>query len=293
VSAPPLLTSHGLALLCIAREPGVGIAEVAVAVEDTEPAAEPIVDDLIAAGYVRRSVEGGAETFTVSADLRASVSAGGDVALGALLSSVFAAGDSVHATRRHQVMARLLLAVEELFDEGETFGELTVERLISEAGLSRSTFYSYVGDKSELLQALAADVIEELLDSAADWWERDAPASKAELSDALRRMISTYMRHRVIIGALGDMAASDAGVRQQFLALMGRSAARIARHIANGQKAGFVSRELDPVATATWLNWTTERGLSMLVAPAAGPERERMHTAMTDMYWNLLYEGAG
>jgi AcrR family transcriptional regulator len=247
------------------------------------------VDELIDAGYVQRSAGGGRETFAVSPDLRAYR----EGPVGALLSSVYGSNDRVDATRRAEVMARLLAAVERLFDRGETFAELTVDRLISEAGLSRSTFYTYVGDKSELLQALAADVIEELFDSAADWWERDAIASKAELRGALGQMIAAYMRHRVIMGALGDMATSDAAVRQQFLELMNRSATRMARHIAKGQEAGFVSRDLDPAATATWLNWTTERGLSMLVAPATGPELERMHTAMTDVYWNLLYEGVG
>jgi len=47
---------------------------------------------------------------------------------------------------------RLLEVVQQLLDEGESFTEMSVERLVSEAGISRSTFYVYFEDKGDLLR---------------------------------------------------------------------------------------------------------------------------------------------
>ncbi len=51
-------TNHAHVLLCIARDPGVRIRDMAVAVGITERAAQAIVADLVEAGYVVREREG-------------------------------------------------------------------------------------------------------------------------------------------------------------------------------------------------------------------------------------------
>ena len=55
------------------------------------------------------------------------------------------------AQRRDEVRRRLLAVVEQLLTEGESYAEISVERLVSEANLSRSTFYVYFEDKGDLL----------------------------------------------------------------------------------------------------------------------------------------------
>ncbi|MBK7722110.1 MAG: winged helix-turn-helix transcriptional regulator [Austwickia sp.] len=51
-------TNHAHVLLCIARDPGVRIRDMALAVGITERAAQAIVADLVGAGYVVREREG-------------------------------------------------------------------------------------------------------------------------------------------------------------------------------------------------------------------------------------------
>ena len=89
------------------------------------------------------------------------------------------------AQRRDDVRRRLLAVVEELLMRGESYAEISVERLVSEAKLSRSTFYVYFEDKGDLLRAWFAQVIEELEDAAGRWWGLDGTATKADLRAAL------------------------------------------------------------------------------------------------------------
>lgn len=52
------LTNHGRALLCIAHDPGVRLREIAATLDITERSAYAIVNDLTAAGYVRKKRDG-------------------------------------------------------------------------------------------------------------------------------------------------------------------------------------------------------------------------------------------
>jgi AcrR family transcriptional regulator len=289
-----LLSAHGRILLAIAEDPDRPPAQLAAAVGLTSAAAEGVLAELVAAGCLH--IADGSYALNSSAQVR--LTEDRRVELGAAVAA-FLGGEPIggmrplHATRRDVVRARLMTAIEALFDQGETFAGLTVERLISEAGLSRSTFYTYFADKTELLQELAADVLEELLfDAAAHWWERDRIASRDELHEGTRRIILAFVKHRVIMRAMSDAAATNATIREQWGTLMQQSAGLVARHISVGQAAGFIDASLDPESTATWLNWAAERSLTMLVAPSTPDAAERWHTVMTDLYWNLLYRGA-
>jgi TetR/AcrR family transcriptional regulator, ethionamide resistance regulator len=289
-----LLSAHGRILLAIAEDPARPAAELAATAGVTEATAAEVLSELVDAGHLRTA--DGAYSLNASAQVR--LTGERRVGLGALVAAILGGEGSdgvraLHATRRDVVRARLLTAIEALFDQGETFAGLTVERLISEAGLSRSTFYTYFTDKTELLQELAADVLEELLfDAAAHWWERDRIASRDELHEGTRRIIVAFVKHRVIMRAMSDAAATNVAIREQWGTLMKQSADLVARHISVGQAAGFIDAGLDPESTATWLNWAAERSLTMLVAPSTPDEAERWHTVMTDLYWNVLYRGA-
>ncbi len=62
-------TNHAHVLLCIARQPDVRVRDLAVLVGITERAAQRIVADLVAAGYLERSRDGRRNRYRVRADL--------------------------------------------------------------------------------------------------------------------------------------------------------------------------------------------------------------------------------
>ena len=62
------LTNHAHTLLCIARDPGTRLRDVAERVGVTERAAQRIVSDLVEAGYLERMREGRRNSYQVRAD---------------------------------------------------------------------------------------------------------------------------------------------------------------------------------------------------------------------------------
>ncbi len=53
-----LLSTHGEALLCISKDPGVRLRDIATCIGVTERTAHTVVSDLVEGGYVSRSREG-------------------------------------------------------------------------------------------------------------------------------------------------------------------------------------------------------------------------------------------
>jgi TetR/AcrR family transcriptional regulator, ethionamide resistance regulator len=198
---------------------------------------------------------------------------------------------SSRAQRREEIRDRLRTAAEELMAQDESYTELSVERIVRKAGISRATFYVYFEDKGDLLRALAEDFIERLLVAAAVWWELPADATKADLRTAMRAIFDAYLPHKVVMAAVVEVASYDAGLRELFGDLLNRTIAAVANHIATGQRDGYVERGLDPERTAAWLTWMAERGLYQLVASANAASTERLLDALTDITWNTLYAG--
>jgi MarR family len=63
------LTSHARVLLCIARDPGVRLRDIAASVGITERSAYGIVTDLAEAGYVIKRKDGRRNRYQVQAHL--------------------------------------------------------------------------------------------------------------------------------------------------------------------------------------------------------------------------------
>ena len=63
------LTKHGRVLLCIARDPGVRLRDIAASLEITERSAYSIVGDLAFAGYVLKEREGRRNRYVVQRHL--------------------------------------------------------------------------------------------------------------------------------------------------------------------------------------------------------------------------------
>ena len=73
-----LLTSHGLVAVCVARNPGTTLREIAQCVGITERAVQRIVCDLVEAGYLSRRRVGRQNTYELhpDAELKHSLLAG-------------------------------------------------------------------------------------------------------------------------------------------------------------------------------------------------------------------------
>jgi hypothetical protein len=88
------LTNHAQVLLCIARDPGVRLRDIAVEVGITERSAFGIVSDLAEAGYIVKEKGGRRNRYQVEADLPVPESADRRLAIGDLLALLADGGAS-------------------------------------------------------------------------------------------------------------------------------------------------------------------------------------------------------
>ena len=63
------LTNHAHVLVCIAKDPGVRVREIATRVGITERASQRIVGELVTEGYVERRREGRRNSYSVKGRL--------------------------------------------------------------------------------------------------------------------------------------------------------------------------------------------------------------------------------
>jgi AcrR family transcriptional regulator len=193
------------------------------------------------------------------------------------------------AKRRDEVRERLLMVVEQLLDAGESFAEISVERLVAEAGLSRSTFYVYFEDKGDLLRAWFGKVTAELEQASGAWWRLGPEVERSDLRAALGQIVGAYRPHTPLMSALYDLSAYDTIAREEVTGMMDANVAGLVKHMRRGQREGWIDPSLQPKETALWLMWMAERGLHQMVRGGDDAEIELLVDAFTDVIWNTLY----
>jgi TetR/AcrR family transcriptional regulator, ethionamide resistance regulator len=194
--------------------------------------------------------------------------------------------------KRAEIRRQLLRAAEVLLESGARFSDLRVEQLVSEAGVSRATFWAYFETKGALLQALAEEVIGQLLSSADVWWHLARAPTEAEINDIISQVAALYHANRAVMAAVIEVASYDADVKQTLNDMIAATISGLEDHITRGQSLGFVDPWLHPARTAAWLVFMSERGLYQLVGPATPHKRRRYVTALAHAYWNGLYATA-
>jgi TetR/AcrR family transcriptional regulator, ethionamide resistance regulator len=191
--------------------------------------------------------------------------------------------------RREQLESRLLDATERLMRDGASFTELSVDRLATEAGISRASFYIYFKDKGHLLRRLAGQVFGELATSAERWWGAAGQHNPDDLRAAMAGIVEIYRRHQAVLAALNEMAAYDPMTAQTYRDLLTTTTQRLVRVIEDGQADGTIRRELPAASTASALTWMVER-ICQQNLPAEPPGYDaELVTTLAEIIWATLY----
>lgn len=196
--------------------------------------------------------------------------------------------------RRNQAVTsefqrRLADAIERLIDERASYAQLSVERLVNEAGIARSTFYKYFGDKSGLLSNLVGAVQEDFLHAADAWLELTAGAAKSDYEAAFAAIFDAYRSHRIVMRCIVEQANQDPVIRDHFTRMMAAFVAAVEEHIRLGQETGAITSDRSAQDLALWLTWMLEYGQLQLVGPAADRDLKKYTSAVTDIVWRVLY----
>ncbi len=88
------LTNHARVLLCIARDPGARLRDIASSLDITERSAHGIVTDLTSAGYVIKHKDGRRNRYQIQAHLPLPEPTGRERTVGEVLTLLAGAGAS-------------------------------------------------------------------------------------------------------------------------------------------------------------------------------------------------------
>ena len=97
------LTNHARVLLCIARDPGVRLRDIASSLGITERSAHGFVTDLTAAGYVLKKKDGRRNRYQIQAYMPLLEPASQELAIGEVLDLLAGTRTVRHRTARASV----------------------------------------------------------------------------------------------------------------------------------------------------------------------------------------------
>lgn len=191
--------------------------------------------------------------------------------------------------RREQIERRLLEATDRLMGDGTSFTELSVDRLATEAGISRASFYIYFEDKGHLLRRLATQVFGDLTGAAQLWWSESSRQDPGTVHAAMVAIIAAYRRHQPVLIALNELAAYDSAVGDTYRELLEEVTAGFEAVIAAGQASGAIRPHLPPATTASTLVWMVERTCQQTLPSQPASFDAELADVLTEITWSALY----
>jgi AcrR family transcriptional regulator len=191
--------------------------------------------------------------------------------------------------RREQIERQLLDATERLMAGGASFTELSVDRLATEAGISRASFYIYFEDKGNLLRRLAGQVFDDLASAAERWWGVSRRRDSADVLAAMTGLVASYRHHQPLLIALNEMAAYDPQVGATYREILTTIAARLTAVIEEGQGDGFIRQELSAETAASTLTWMAERTCQQNLPGRPASYDAELAATLTQIVWGALY----
>ncbi|MGE4426216.1 MAG: TetR/AcrR family transcriptional regulator [Solirubrobacteraceae bacterium] len=190
--------------------------------------------------------------------------------------------------RRAATQQDLLDATVRLLEAGETVARLSIDRIVTEAGVARTTFYLHFTDKLDLLRVLAEDRARGIED--AGWRARrrdDEPElSRAAMGRAVAGVAEIWVRDRAVLAAIIETAEHDPRMRELWQAIIRRLAASAAELLQAHWTAHPELAPKDPAAMAEAMTWMIER-----TCHQAARDADRLATlvdAMTEICWRML-----
>lgn len=187
-------------------------------------------------------------------------------------------------TRQELISAALEQAV------AGSFKDLTVEGVTRAAGVSRSAFYVYFGDKEELLLGALEDLIGDQRERLGSCWaEADDP--RRALEKGLYGVARTYAENSDLLGLAFETATYDEEVRELWMALLETVTETTAERIRSLQRQREIPAGLDPEALAEGLVLMSERSFQVNLADG-DLGAEATAAAVTKVWWAALFDSS-
>lgn len=172
-----------------------------------------------------------------------------------------------------------------------SFKDLTVEGVTREAGVARSAFYVYFGDKEELLLGALEDLIASHQNRLGRCWkEGDDP--RREVERGIYGMARIYADSSDLLSLAVEAATYDEEVRELWTTVIETVVEGTREEIERLQRTGAVNETLDPEALAEGLVLMSERSFQVHLAQGEGDPSE-VASSLTRVWWAALFGPPG
>src|ERR1700744_3224783 len=128
-------------------------------------------------------------------------------------------GNAPRDARRPEVERRLIAAVSELCSDRTPFAEISILRLVREAGIARATFYLYFPDRSAFVLRLIDYVRDRLASTVGALWGATLE-DRETLEATLLEFVTIFSAEYAVVAAVVETAGNDPAVGAYFNANM-------------------------------------------------------------------------
>jgi AcrR family transcriptional regulator len=161
-------------------------------------------------------------------------------------------------SRRRDVRRRILDAAAELI-EARPWREISLERIMAQAELSRTAFYRHFDERSDLLLALLQESgVGE--DPAGAAWKQDVDDPVSAVRLGCKLLTDLFVRHGRLLRAAADAAIDEPAVAEAYAAFADSFVATTADRIEADRRTGRTHVQ-DAGEVARALVWMNERYL--------------------------------
>jgi AcrR family transcriptional regulator len=187
--------------------------------------------------------------------------------------------------RRAATQEDLLEATKRLLAAGASLASLSVERIVSEAGVVRTTFYLHFRDKYDLLERLAAEQ-EAWIEEAGRAARRDPSLSRETIRRTIDDIVSQWVENHAILAAIIELAEYDPRMQETWRRTMS-SVASVAAGVFRPHWVEHATTPRYPDTVAEVLAWMIERSCDQI---ANDPNmRDKVADSLAEVIWRVLH----
>ncbi|MFG2356864.1 TetR/AcrR family transcriptional regulator [Streptomyces sp. NPDC048521] len=198
-----------------------------------------------------------------------------------------------HAARSAATRAQVMATLERLLDAGEPFSEISVQRIIEEAGVSRATFYAHFTGKSDVLVRLTGELRESLLTLARQWDPAAEEGGAHRPARFFEEVIAIHRAHRGVLTAVREAASYDPAIGDSHTADLEALDEAVLRTLLSEQTVGSTPAGLDAVAASRIIVWGGNQAIAHHIAVDEGSGDAALARELDRIWWYGAYRRPG
>jgi TetR/AcrR family transcriptional regulator, ethionamide resistance regulator len=187
--------------------------------------------------------------------------------------------------RRAATQQDLLDATVRLLQRGMSLSALSIDKIVAEAGVARSTFYLHFKDKRQLIENLAEEQMA-WIERIGQGAFRDPELTLSTVQEAVDEIVARWVANHAVLSAIIELAEYDAATRQTWVGIISHVAG-VASGVfrAHWDKTGAAPAYPDRVAEA--LTWMIERTCHQLADDVAA--RDEISNSLAEIIWRTVH----